>query len=61
MFRAHPISQGLASLRVAAAAGVPMAYGSDLLGNMHRRQVRLQVHSLSHLVAGSSVQMGSSV
>jgi imidazolonepropionase-like amidohydrolase len=29
---------GLASLETMRAAGLPMAYGSDLLGDMHRRQ-----------------------
>jgi imidazolonepropionase-like amidohydrolase len=29
---------GLASLETMRAAGLPMAYGSDLLGEMHRRQ-----------------------
>ncbi|HVL71565.1 MAG TPA: amidohydrolase family protein, partial [Beijerinckiaceae bacterium] len=29
---------GLESLGILKAAGVPMAYGSDLLGPMHRRQ-----------------------
>ena len=30
--------QGLAAIRIAKAAGVPIAFGTDLLGSMHARQ-----------------------
>jgi imidazolonepropionase-like amidohydrolase len=50
---------GLKSLEILREAGVPMAYGSDLLGEMHRRQseeftIRRRVLPAQEIIAGAT-------
>lgn len=52
-------SAGLASLEIFRAAGIPMGYGTDLLGDMHRHQsrefaIRKQVLPAAEIIASAT-------
>jgi imidazolonepropionase-like amidohydrolase len=53
------LDAGLGALELAHRAGLPIVYGTDLLGGMHRRQLRRAVRWESLLIAGLGATLGA--